>query len=381
MRIQCVAHQPNILANRKFSSQTPQIRASQAQIKTTAQEKLKELSKNTYGIASPTLIAITAIASFVLLCASLIKRSKKSTETPKGPSVVTPAPKPIIKEPIKLEYTKENLDMLTKEFEKLVSYEKEIDFANLEILQKLSPEEKNRIVDYLKRHPKDAENFIAFATGEVSGTLQCVDTPCVNIFSSLEDVNTNINSVNLFWDKGGDLVLNKKATKEIIRKNLDFFKIRLNLPAEASVEDVEKELFSFSYNSPLRNNKKSGDLMEILIGNDIYDACHAQIVRDIKNSGKRFYPGCADTLEEYKTILKDSLSSNQSSYYNMPQKFKDDLIKKINSIPLEAFKERIDEPIEFIRETRSELEEFRRLERIVKKLETAQKLSSTVKFE
>jgi glucan phosphorylase len=57
------------------------------------------------------------------------------------------------------------------------------------------------------------------------------------------------------------------------------------------------------------------------------------------------------------------------------------LIKKIDSIPIEAFQDRIEEPVEFIREHKSELEEFRRLERIIKKLERAQKLGATVKFE
>ena len=65
----------------------------------------------------------------------------------------------------------------------------------------------------------------------------------------------------------------------------------------------------------------------------------------------------------------------------MPQSFKDNLIKKIDSIPEEAFRSRITEPIEFIREPKSELEKFRSLERLILKLEKSKELGTTIKFE
>ena len=64
----------------------------------------------------------------------------------------------------------------------------------------------------------------------------------------------------------------------------------------------------------------------------------------------------------------------------MPQSFKDDLIEKINSIPEEAFRNKVNEPIEFIKEPDSELEKFRSLERLVQKFENAIKHNSTIQF-
>ena len=94
-----------------------------------------------------------------------------------------------------------------------------------------------------------------------------------------------------------------------------------------------------------------------------------------------FYAGCANSLEEYKTILKKSVLGKKSSYSKMPQSFKDNLIKAIDNIPEEAFKSKVTEPIEFIREPKSELEKFRSLERLVQKLEKAQEQGTTIKFE
>ena len=121
--------------------------------------------------------------------------------------------------------------------------------------------------------------------------------------------------------------------------------------------------------------------MQLLLGNDIYDACHAQIVKDIRKTGRIFYAGCASNLEEYKATLKKSVLAKNSSYVKMPQSFKDDLIKKIDSIPEEAFRSKVTEPIEFLREPKSELEKFRSLERLVQKLEKAQKYGSIIKYE
>ena len=93
-----------------------------------------------------------------------------------------------------------------------------------------------------------------------------------------------------------------------------------------------------------------------------------------------FFPGCADNLDEYKTILKKSVLSKNSSYCKMPQSFKDKLIKSIDSIPEEAFKSRIAEPVEFIREPNSELAKFRSMERLAEKLEKAQNEGSSLRM-
>lgn len=330
------------------------------------------LAKNKKGV----LATITALAAAFIV---FFKTPKKAPEAEIETSKVTEPPKPTIKEPVKLEPTKENYEILEKKLLEIIDYEKSINYSNIEILQSIPEEKRRRIVAYLNDHLDDTKRFITFAAGEATGALLCVDSNYHNMFSSLE--NKDVDTSNFVWDKGGELIVDRKASEKIIKDHLEFFKIRLGLPPEANVEDVRKELLCCAYNSPLRDKNKSADLMQLLLGNDIYDACHAQIVKDIRKSGRLFYAGCASNLEEYKTTLKNSVLGNNSSYKNMPQGFKDDLIKKIDLIPEDAFRSRITEPIEFIREPKSELEKFRSLERLVQKLEKAQKYGTTIKFE
>lgn len=323
--------------------------------------------------------AAAAITALFLAFINLFKRAPKVPETKVETPKAVDTPKPIVEKPKLLEPTKENFEMLEKKLNEYICYEKEIGYSNIEILQNVPEEQRKRIISYLSYHSDDAKNFIAFAAGEASGVLLCVDSNCHNVFLSLEDAR--IDTSNFVWDSGGELIVDRKASDKIIKDNLDFFRIRLGLPVDATVEDVKKEILCCTYNSPLRNKNKSADLMQLLLGNDIYDACHAQIVKDLKKTKGIFYAGCANNLEEYKTILKKSVLSKNSSYSEMPQSFKEDLIKAIDNITEEAFRSRIDEPIEFLREPKSELEKFRSLERLVQKLEKAQKEGTTIKFE
>lgn len=343
-------------------------------VATTQQQLINKnnvIAKNKKG----TFAAITAL---ILAFRELFKHSPKTTETKVEPTNIVENQQPIHKKPVKLEPTKENFEILEKKLIEIINYEKSIGYSNIEILQNIPEEKKRRIILYLNNHFDDAKRFISFAAGEAAGALLCVDSNYHNVFSPLE--NNDIDASNFIWDKGGELIIDRKTTEKIIKDNLEFFKIRLDLPAESTVEDVRRTLLCCAYNSPLRDVNKSADLMQLLLGNDIYDACHAQIVKDIRKSGRIFYAGCASNLEEYKTTLKNSVLGNNSSYKNMPQSFKDDLIEKIDSIPEEAFRNKVNEPIEFIKEPDSELEKFRSLERLVQKLENAIKHNSTIKF-
>ena len=347
------------------------------------------ISKSLRAMVKHPVLTIVSIATLAFCGVKLYNHLNKTTAAVTSATTAaaavddtikaTAALKPVIKPQPELEPTEENIKMITEKINAGLIHEKEINFANLEILQGLPEEERKRAISYLNYHWDDAKSFLAFATGEAPATLQCVDSNYHNVFRGLR--SDDIGVANLFWDKGGELVYSQKAVRKIISNNIELFRTRLGLAAEATVDDIIKELFSCSYNSPLRNQNKTADLMELILGNDIYDACHKQIVKDIKKVEMIFYPGCAGSLDEYKTILKKSIIGKHSSYSTMPQSFKDDLIKRIDAIPEEAFKSRITEPIEFLREPKSELEKFKRLVRLAKKLEDAQKHGTKLKFE
>ena len=292
---------------------------------------------------------------------------------------VSQPPKPVPAPPPKLEMTPENIEKLDLKINQGVIYEKEIGFSNVEILKDLPDEQRKRIVNHLSYNFDDSKNFLYFATGETPATLQCIDSNRDNVYRALENANIEVNS--LFRDKGGELLVNRKAVNKIISDNSEFFKARLGLSADATVKDIEKQLFCNAYSSPLRSKNNYVDLMELILGNDIDDACHAQIVKDIrKQSDMFFYAGKAKNIEEYKELLKKSLLKPNSSYAVMEQSFKDRLLKLIDEFPEDTFKRIVTEPIEVFQNPKSEQIEFQRMVRLVEKLEQAQKYGTNLKF-
>lgn len=344
------------------------------------------ISKGLRAMVKHPLLTIASIATVAFCGVKLYNHINKTQQTTTAVSsvvedtakVVQAPTKPIVKPPKELEYTAENLKIVNDRINAGLAYEKEIGYSNLEILKDLSTEDKKRIKSYLDIEFDRRRSFIGFAAGERSATLECVDSSRFDLFDCLR--SDKIAVAEFFWDKGGDLLINKESARKIITENLELFQKRLNLPSTSTVKDVENLVFSSSF-SPLKTKGKFDDLIQLIMGNDIDDACHAQIVKDIKKCFDRyFYPGKATNLEEYKAILKKSVMDSKSSYSTMSQGFRDELIKKIDAFPQESFGKIIKEPIEVFQNPKSELLEFKRLVRLAEKLEKAQKQGSMISF-
>lgn len=344
------------------------------------------ISKSLRAMVKHPVLTIVSIATIAFCGAKLYNHFNKATQTVTNTATVAddvikvaPPQKTVIASPPKLEMTPENIEKLELKINQGVAYERGIEFSNIEILKDLPEDQRKRIVSHLHYNFDDSKNFLYFATGETPATLQCVGTSKENVFRALENANIEANS--MFWDKGGELIVNKKSVNKIITDNSEFFRLRLGLPAEATVKDIEKELFCSAYSSPLRAKDKYVDLMELILGNDIDDARHIQVARDIKRQFDMFfYPGKASSLEEYKALLKKSLARKDSSYSMMEQSFIAELIEKIDSFPEDTFKRIVTEPIEVFQNPKSEQIEFQRMVCLAEKLERAQKYGTNLSF-
>ena len=103
--------------------------------------------------AVPTSVGIVAaITTLFMSFVSLFKKLKNEPNkvqdiqpvVDEKPKVVQ-VPKPVIEQPVKLEFTKENAEMLNKKLIDSVVYERSIDYANIELLQKLPEDVKKKI--------------------------------------------------------------------------------------------------------------------------------------------------------------------------------------------------------------------------------------------
>lgn len=344
------------------------------------------ISKSLRTMVKHPVLTIVSIATIAFCGAKLYNHFNKATQTVATTASVaddvvkvSQPSKPVAAPPPKLEMTPENIEKLEAKINQGIAYEKGIEFSNIEILKDLPENQRKKIVSHLHYNFEDSKNFLYFATGETPATLQCINSNIDDLYIALQNADIEVNS--LFRDKGGEILVNRKAVNKIITDNSDFFKLRLGLPVESTVNDIEKKLFCNAYSSPLRSKDKYVDLMELILGNDIDDARHIQIVRDIKRQFDMFfYPGKASSLEEYKALLKKSLARKDSSYSMMEQSFIAELIEKIDSFPEDTFKRIVTEPIEVFQNPKSEQIEFQRMVRLAEKLERAQKYGTNLSF-
>ena len=221
-------------------------------------EKSKDesfVSKALREMVKHPVLTIATVATVVFCGTKLYKHFNKATQAVATPPAVvddvvkvTQPPKVIVEAPKELANTPENVKMLTEKINAGLAYEKEIGYSNLEILKDLAPEDRKKIVNYFNYHYEDSKNFVAFASGEAPATLQCVNGNRTDLFDCLRSDKIAVSE--FFWDKGGDLVMNKEKVSKIIGENLELFKNRLGLPAEATIKDVEKLIYSMSF-SPL----------------------------------------------------------------------------------------------------------------------------------
>lgn len=262
-----------------------------------------------------------------------------------------------------------------------LAYEQKINFSNLEILKDLSPAERQRLLNHFQ-YPVQQERLLSFASGASPAMLEVslVD----NIFDVLRSPSVKV--VETFDKEVGTLILNSSASKKIIKANKLFFAQRLGLPETASVEQIFS-IISKSSTSPFTDTQKYSDLLHLLTGSLKKNATYAQLLQDIDIAEKykrfdasyvSFFKKSAKGLDSFKQALMDILKSPKSSYSEMPQSFKDEVMKMIDSITLEEYARRLGKPSRFFQDTKYRVQKYEALKLLATKLDNARKTGSSI---
>lgn len=270
---------------------------------------------------------------------------------------------------------------LIKIIDEGLEYEQKINFSNLEIFKDVSPEARQRIINHFA-YPLDQERFLSFATGATPGLLE------KNYLDDIFDVlrGDSIKVIETFDKKVGTLVLNSDAAKKIIKSNRSLFVQRLGLPEASSVDEIFT-IISKSSTSPLANANKFSDLRLLLTGCLEKNSIISQIVQDITIAEKHsrvnvgyvsFYTKSARGVESFKQALIDNLNSSKSSYASMPQSFKDEVVKIINSISVEEYSRRLGNPTKVFQDGTYKLQKSESLRKMATKLEHARQTGASI---
>ena len=330
------------------------------------------------------VITIATIATTVFLGKNIAKALKKSANSVNKAAASTAATTTsatavaTAKTAPKVNLTPHQLQEIIEEG---LAYEQKIDFSNLEIFRDVSPEAKRKVLNHYQ-YPYHQKRFLSFASGSTPGLLE--KSVLDDIFDGLRSPTVKV--VEAFDREAGTLILNKNAAEKIIQSNRAFFAHRLGLPETASVNEIF-DLISKSSSSPVASSKSFSDLKHLLIGTTKENAAISQLIQDITVAEKHkrfnvgfvsFYEKSAAGLESFKQTLKDSLKSSSSSYSTMPQSFKDEILKIIDSITLEEYARRLGEPEKFFQNSKYKTQNYEALKKLATKLEEARKFGVSI---
>lgn len=262
-----------------------------------------------------------------------------------------------------------------------LAYEQKIDFSNLEIFRDVSPEAKRKVLNHYQ-YPYHQTRFLKFASGSTPGLLE--KSVIDDIFDGLRSPTVKV--VEAFDREAGTLILNKNAAEKIIQSNRALFAHRLGLAETASVNEIF-DLVSKSSGSPIASSKSFSDLRHLLIGTTKENATISQLIQDATLAEKHkrfnvgfvsFYEKSAVGLESFKQALRDSLKSSSSSYSTMPQSFKDEILKIIDSITLEEYGRRLGDSSRFFQGGKYKTQNYEALKKLATKLEEARKFGTSI---
>lgn len=332
------------------------------------------------------IITVTSVISAIFLGKSLAKALKNSSKS-KKPIIGTNANTTISATPATVanKATLPQKSLTKSELQKIISegveYEEKIGFANLEIFKDVSPQARERILNHFAYHV-DKERFLTFATGSTPGLLE------YNYLDDIFDVlrSDSIKVIEAFDKKAGTLILNKKSALKIIEANKTLFAQRLGLPEASSVDEIFTLISKFS-NGPLSDAKKYMDLKLLLTGSARKNATFSQILQDIANLEKHryadvghvsFYNKSAKGIDSFKQALIDNLNSSKSSYSTMPQSFKEEVLKMIDSITLEEYARRLGKPSNFFQDSTFQRQKQEALLQLATKLNAARQTGASI---
>ena len=229
----------------------------------------------------------------------------------------------------------EQIDELTKIVAKGLNHERNIEYKDLEIFENLTLEQRRSVISMLQYQTAEKE-FLSFATGNQSIFFLGGDW---GKYSYLDGVK--IKATTLMGQKRPNFLINTKKAREIIDKNREFIIHRFNMTANTTTDEI-LSTFCGNINNRLNNRNQFADIIELLCGATEKNAIYSQIYQDLSNAEKYIaarnlntysvYNEAKKGFEAYKTALKKFISSDKSSYKNMPEKFKQKVLDIIDSL-------------------------------------------------
>ncbi len=224
---------------------------------------------------------------------------------------------------------------IANEFNKKYKEVLDNNYADIEALSKLTPEERKIL----------AENLASDNMGE-SLLLMLHDSKPTGYFAGTEEY------INLLKKLAGDkfdvitrtadvadnsfhqaFVINKTAVKNIIAENKELFTLRLGLDKSTSIDDIYKNLISkdgkFIQQAGFHNGGLN-DITGLILGYPKFNTMIFELEQRIPDFDYqiRYYKD----LTPYKEELLKVLYGENSPYKNMSDEFKAELAEKINGI-------------------------------------------------
>lgn len=210
-------------------------------------------------------------------------------------------------------------------------------FEGVEILNRLTPEERKIFVEALEYDSVNG-TFSIFASGEKPGAIFAGSDEFMSLINKIKGNDFDVVNIRLEGDfsfhSGGNenyinnaIVLNKNMTKSVIAENKEFFARRMGLKDNSSVDEIYAKLIA--EDGPLKLGSNS-DLLGMVLGYPKTSTMIFQLEGYI--SGDVIQLRYHKDLTPYKKELIKVLYSENSPYKNMSPEFKADLESKINSM-------------------------------------------------
>lgn len=210
-------------------------------------------------------------------------------------------------------------------------------FEGVEILNRLTPEERKIFVEALEYDSVNG-TFSIFASGEKPGAIFAGSDEFMSLINKIKGNDFDVVNIrhegDFSFHPGGNenyinnaIVLNKNMTKSVIAENKEFFARRMGLKDNSSVDEIYAKLIA--EDGPLKLGGNS-DLLGMVLGYPKTSTMIFQLEGYI--SGDVIQLRYHKDLTPYKKELIKVLYSENSPYKNMSPEFKADLESKINSM-------------------------------------------------
>ena len=328
------------------------------------------------------ILTIATIALSIYAGRQLYKSfaGKAQVAATESAAMVAKPSSPVVSETMAVAATEtipNDIESVNRIIEEGLEYERGIHFKNLEIFQNATDKERELMLTYF-RSTKKEKDLLLFASGNKPAMLEGIPHLNDDIFDALRSDSVSV--AEFFTNSEGNLIINNKEVGKIINENLPFFRQRLGLPETTTAEEIFKHVKK-TYANCLKNNSQYADLRALLLGHTKYDACHAQLVQDLRRMyTEGFYDIYRGNFEEYKEVIKKLVTSEKYTYGKMSPEFQADLIKKIDSLTLSAYRNFLEEPIHVFSDAAYDKRQLEALRDLALKLRRAQTEGAMIGF-